>query len=203
MKQLGTLLFWMISGLSLLFVIAAAVWVLKVGLPFKRQYAAMRNQTVDIYNVLPLDQLTKVQLSEVLEQWTCRVEDTNRVTIAVSALGLTPSVQNWIRLFNAPMPEFSWFDLSGARKAALFSIVKLGILDFSSDRTFYVSEDGSVALLWNEETGAVYVFQDQRSVVRFALCSRTRKSIEDGAANRSQPIRSETNRMSSAAASRR
>jgi len=135
-------------------------------------------KTVEIYKVLPLDQLTKVQLSEVLDQWTCRVEDTNRITIAVSARGLTPSVQNWIRLFNAPTPEFSWLNLSGARKAGVFNIVKLGILDFSSDRTFYVSEGGSRALLWNEETGAVYLFQDQRSVVRFALCSRTRKSIK-------------------------
>jgi hypothetical protein len=119
MKKLSTLLFWLISGLWVLFAIAATVWVLNVGLPFKRRYATMKNKTVEIYKVLPLDQLTKVQLSEVLDQWTCRVEDTNRITIAVSARGLTPSVQNWIRLFNAPTPEFSWLDLSGARKAGV------------------------------------------------------------------------------------
>jgi hypothetical protein len=204
MKQLGTVLFWLISGLAVLFAIAATVWILKAGLPFKRQYANLKSQTSEVYKVLPLDQLTKVELSEVLEQWTCRFEDTNRITIAVSAKGLTPSVQNWIRLFNSPTPDFSWLDLSGARKAGFFNIVKLGLLDFSSDHTFYVSDDGRIALLRDEETGAVSLFQDQGSVVRFALYSRTRKSIEpDGPANGSQPTRSKTNSTSSAAVSRR
>jgi hypothetical protein len=180
MKQFGTLLFWLMNGLAVLFAIAATVWVLKVGLPFKRQYAALRSQTSEVYKVLPLDQLTNVQLPEVLERWTCRVEDTNQITIAVAAMGLTPSVANWLRLFNAPGPNFSWLDLSGARKAALFSIVKQMALNFSSDRTFYVSDDGSIALLWSEETDAVFLFQNQGRVVRCAYYSRPRKSIESG-----------------------
>jgi hypothetical protein len=108
----------------------------------------------------------------VLDGWRCRLEETNRVTDACSLMGLKPSVRNWIELFNAPLREFSWVDIQGTHNAGRFGIIKAGFLDFSSDHIFYVSQDWTTGVLRNDETGAVYVFQDQTNVVRFAFYSK-------------------------------
>jgi hypothetical protein len=192
MKARGVLILWLLFIASALLAGALAVWLVMVGLPFKRLYADTKNQQDQLCRVLSLDQLSGVRLPEVLVQWTCRFEDTNHVTTAVSLMGQTPSVQNWIQLCNTPMADFSWWDLTRTRKSFVFATVKRGILELSNDRTFYVSDDRSIALLWSEPLRAVYLFQDQSNAVRLALYSNSAKTIEpDTSANAAHPGRFE------------
>ena len=172
MRRLGIFALWGITTLTLLIAVAGAAWVVFVGLPFKKAFANVRSMADGVYSVRPLDQLPSVQVGEVLDGWRCRLEETNRVTDACSLMGLKPSVRNWIELFNAPLREFSWMDIQGTHNAGRFGIIKASFLDFSSDHIFYVSQDRTTAVLRNDETGAVCVFQDQTNVVRFAFYSK-------------------------------
>lgn len=159
------------TALWLVITVAGVAWLLLVGLPFKRTYVDLMSKVDVVYSVRPLDQLASVQVAEVLDGWRCRHEDTNRVTAACSLMGLEPSVRNWVGLFNAPVQKFSWLNIRGAHKAGLFGVIKMGLLA-SSDNAFYVSPDWTIAIFRNDETGGVYVFQDQTNVVRFALYSQ-------------------------------
>lgn len=81
-------------------------------------------------------------------------------------MGQRPSVRNWIEQFNAPLPQFSWLQLHAMDRAGRCGVIKTTFQEFSSDSTFYVSEDWSTARLWQEFPKSVYVFQDLTNVVR-------------------------------------
>ena len=171
MRRFGIFASWAITVLSMLIALGMAVWVVLVGLPFKKVYASVKAKADTAYRVRPIEQLPTVHVAEILDGWRCRLDDTNSVTVACSLMEFSPSVRNWIQLFNTPLPEFLWLDLHRLKNSCYFAIAKSAFQDISSDDTFYVSDDWSIAGLWDAETGAVLVFQDQTNAGRAGFYS--------------------------------
>ena len=86
--------------------------------------------------------------------------------------------------------------------AIVIGTIKAELVPMSVDGKIHVSEQGHLALI-RCTTSAVFVFRDDGSKLRESLYFRKKTIEQDGAANGSQPLSSETNRMSSAAGSRR
>jgi hypothetical protein len=146
----------------------------------KSQYDQTRTRLPAAYAVTPMDQNLLSLLSEARSNWTCKADSTNGPDSDIVRLaGLTPSVDNLIRVFNYQMPDYCWWSPVRNRKALESALIKARFLPASIDRTFHVSADRHEAVV-RCKTNAMFVFSDAPSGLRAALYLEKRKRIEPG-----------------------
>lgn len=150
-------------------VVIAVVIASWLGLSFqiKAKYDNLKNE-LSKYSVKssPIDNKSMEYLSDVEGKWTCKLNETNGPhSVALKALGLTPSVKNFIYLINYQMPEYSWFSQKRNKEATKFAMFKGELFPAVMDKTIHVSADQKIAFIITKES-IVLVFKDDPSGLR-------------------------------------
>jgi len=150
-------------------VVIAVVVVSWLGLSFqiKAKYDNLKNELSKYpVKISPIGSQFKGYLSEVEGKWTCKLDETNGPhSVALKALGLTPSVKHLIYLINYQMPEYSWFSQKRNKEATKFAMFKGELSPAVMDKTIHVSADQKIAFIITKEN-IVLVFKDDPNGLR-------------------------------------
>lgn len=169
-------------------VVAATSWMLTIIVPsvwfifalrakLKYDHLVALTPTIN-FVATSMDEQSKTFLSKMSSDWACKTDETNGPFSELMRVGgVTPSVKNVIQMFNYRMPGFCWRSSRPNLKAALFGMFKQAFCTRFTDRTFHVSNDGHLALLWNSKV-VVFVFQDEPNGLREALYFSKQASAE-------------------------